>query len=312
MPNQGNYQSQTQLQPNTSSKWICPDDETINSGDHCIICGCSKPKEALTDFVSPKLSPQTGDFPHYTRFQNTDNTQKASYNRSYLKWFLIAAAAILLVILIASGRAFCIVGNHQWENATCSEAKTCSRCGKVSGEPLGHIWIAATCQKPKTCSRCYETEGTAAAHNWAPATYLLPQTCKSCGKTQGNVKGYIGYLPDEWTEATVDCYAAGGHTGRANIRVLNTPIENCRSVQVNLTINRLTEGNVMGEWGFYVRDLQGKWRMLETFNVESFKTCTKFTFESPVSFDAWTCHCHCLGDSWNFSFTLWLDEAQVY
>ena len=31
---------------------------------------------------------------------------------------------------------------------------------------LGHDWIDATCTEAKTCDRCGETEGTALGHDW--------------------------------------------------------------------------------------------------------------------------------------------------
>lgn len=39
------------------------------------------------------------------------------------------------------------------------EAKTCSRCKKISGKALGHKWKEATFTKPKTCTVCYITVG---------------------------------------------------------------------------------------------------------------------------------------------------------
>ena len=38
---------------------------------------------------------------------------------------------------------------------------------QVKRDALGHDWIDATCTEPKTCDRCGETEGTALGHNWA-------------------------------------------------------------------------------------------------------------------------------------------------
>ena len=41
-------------------------------------------------------------------------------------------------------------GKHTWEEATCTEPKTCSVCGKTEGEALGHSMDAAT----STCTIC--------------------------------------------------------------------------------------------------------------------------------------------------------------
>ncbi len=55
---------------------------------------------------------------------------------------------------------------HVWEDATCTEPKTCSVCGETEGEPLGHTWEDATCTAPKTCSVCGETEGEPVDHRF--------------------------------------------------------------------------------------------------------------------------------------------------
>ena len=48
---------------------------------------------------------------------------------------------------------------HDWIDATCTTAKTCSICGQTEGEPLGHTWEEATKYTPKTCSTCGQKEG---------------------------------------------------------------------------------------------------------------------------------------------------------
>lgn len=53
---------------------------------------------------------------------------------------------------------FCMLAGceckHEWAEATCTEPKTCAKCGETEGEALGHTWIDATCTEPKTCSVC--------------------------------------------------------------------------------------------------------------------------------------------------------------
>ena len=56
--------------------------------------------------------------------------------------------------------------------------------GNVIRAP-GHSWKEATCTQPKTCSRCGTTEGTALGHSWQDATYTAPKTCRKCGMTEG-------------------------------------------------------------------------------------------------------------------------------
>ncbi len=48
--------------------------------------------------------------------------------------------------------------DHEWEEATCTEPKTCKLCGETEGEALGHDFSEATFFKAGKCSRCDETE----------------------------------------------------------------------------------------------------------------------------------------------------------
>lgn len=54
------------------------------------------------------------------------------------------------------------------------------------GDPLGHDWKDATCTEPKTCARCGVTEGKALGHDWKEATAAEPKTCTRCGTTEGD------------------------------------------------------------------------------------------------------------------------------
>ena len=71
------------------------------------------------------------------------------------------------------------LGNHNWQDATCTTAKTCSVCGATEGESLGHNTDGvidhkdATCTEPGVvggtyCTRC--GEGKEAAEKEIPAT----------------------------------------------------------------------------------------------------------------------------------------------
>ena len=128
---------------------------------------------------------------------------------------------LLLVLLVSLGLCGCCL-SHDWQEATCAEPKTCSKCGKTEGEPLGHVWIDATCTEPKICSVCGETDGNplghkadkatctndsvcsvcgktvqkALGHDWQEATCTEPKTCSKCGKTEGEPLGHV------WIDAT--------------------------------------------------------------------------------------------------------------
>lgn len=67
--------------------------------------------------------------------------------------------AIALVLLLIMGFSLCACGHeHTWEEATCTEPKTCSECGETEGSPLGHSWVEQTDTTPKMCLRCGKME----------------------------------------------------------------------------------------------------------------------------------------------------------
>lgn len=74
---------------------------------------------------------------------------------------------------------------HTFQEATCTQAKTCSKCGATEGEALGHTFQEATCTQAKTCTRCGAAEGEALGHTFQEATCQAPKTCSRCGATEG-------------------------------------------------------------------------------------------------------------------------------
>ena len=74
---------------------------------------------------------------------------------------------------------------HNWVDATCIEPRKCLDCGLTEGEVIDHTWVDATCTEPKTCTVCGITEGKAKDHKWESSTCLKPRTCKVCGTTEG-------------------------------------------------------------------------------------------------------------------------------
>lgn len=85
---------------------------------------------------------------------------------------------------------------HNWEDATCEQAKTCSACGATDGKPLEHNWLDATCTAGPTCSMCGLTKDVALEHHWLDATCDQPKTCSLCGATEGEAPGH------SWVDAT--------------------------------------------------------------------------------------------------------------
>lgn len=91
---------------------------------------------------------------------------------------------------------------HSWKEADCETAKICTVCEKNEGEALGHIWQLPTCETAKTCSVCNATEGEALGHNLQEANYQAPASCNACGYTQGEP------LPAAYASYPVEVIAA--------------------------------------------------------------------------------------------------------
>ena len=102
--------------------------------------------------------------------------------------------ALLLALCMLFALSAC-GHEHNWQDATCTEPKTCAECGKTEGEPLGHSWQDATCTKPKTCAVCGATEGEPLGHSWQDATCTEPKTCTVCGATEGEP---LGHTCSDW------------------------------------------------------------------------------------------------------------------
>lgn len=91
---------------------------------------------------------------------------------------------------------------HQWIEATCTEPRTCGKCGETEGEALGHQWLAATCTAPQTCSVCGMTEGTALGHQWdlndlARGIHYCP-ACQHTEPVYINDLPYVGKVGKLW------------------------------------------------------------------------------------------------------------------
>ena len=91
---------------------------------------------------------------------------------------------------------------HDWAAASCTEARTCQRCGLTDGKPLGHDYDSVvtkpTCTDKgyttHTCSRCDDsyTDSTvnALGHSWINATCLEAKHCDRCGLVEGKALGH--------------------------------------------------------------------------------------------------------------------------
>lgn len=90
------------------------------------------------------------------------------------KWLLVSALLVLAVVAAFIGLKKPTPVDQPVPEST---AASCA-----------HNWIPADCTNPKTCSICGEVSGTALGHQWSDATYNAPKTCKICGATEGAKK----------------------------------------------------------------------------------------------------------------------------
>lgn len=84
-------------------------------------------------------------------------------------------ALIAAVLLSASLLTGCCM--HDWQDATCTEPKTCVKCGETEGEKLGHDYSELTCTEDSVCANCGDTK-KALGHTFVGCV------CKVCGETQ--------------------------------------------------------------------------------------------------------------------------------
>ena len=126
---------------------------------------------------------------------------------------------------------------HEWADATCTNAKHCTKCDATEGEPIAHNWADATCAAPKTCKGCGATDGEKLAHtggkatcqsaaicencgsaygekaehNWMGASCTAPRSCALCGATDGKELGHTG--GSATCKETAVCDRCGSHYG---------------------------------------------------------------------------------------------------
>lgn len=147
--------------------------------------------------------------------ENNLNEQTEDSKKHINPFLIIIPIAVLCLFLFGIISNHTCLFSHNWKDASCEEPKTCIRCGKTEGEPLGHNWNEADCEKPKTCIRCGKTEGKPLGHNvteWktekeATCTEGGTKTglCITCGKNITEVIPASGHTPGDWeigTEAT--------------------------------------------------------------------------------------------------------------
>ena len=73
--------------------------------------------------------------------------------RKTMKKILCLISVFMLIVVLAFSLSSCEC-NHEWQEATCTTQKTCTKCGEKSGLPLWHDYVRVACNEYMRCSRC--------------------------------------------------------------------------------------------------------------------------------------------------------------
>lgn len=163
---------------------------------------------------------------------------------------------ILLIVALILCLAGCGECEHEWTEADCLTAKTCTKCSVTEGDPLGHDFAPAECEIPETCTRCAITQGAALGHSWMEASCMAPETCSICGSTQG--------------EALPHTFGKWQISGEA----MHRDCEYCGSVETS-EIDREVYfwDHVMGHWDPYLVVLNNQIKWATILGTESVGYC---------------------------------------
>ena len=133
------------------------------------------------------------DFNNETGFRSRSPRNPEPSKRNPVFPVILAAVVLILAALFfISTRC-----HHTWQDATCTEAKTCSQCGATRGSALGHNLTDATCTEPARCRDCGFIQSPPTGHAFSNATCTAPSSCSQCGLIQGEALGH------QWPEGNV-------------------------------------------------------------------------------------------------------------
>lgn len=87
-------------------------------------------------------------------------------------------AFVLAAVIILTCLCGCCL-KHEWKEATCNRPMTCSKCGKIQGEPLEHVWLEPTCTEPGKCELCGKLNAEPLGHDYSASDEFI---CSRCGE----------------------------------------------------------------------------------------------------------------------------------
>ncbi len=70
---------------------------------------------------------------------------------NHLCFLLVLSLLVITTVGCSSEAKPC---NHNWNEATCIQPKTCSKCGEVEGDTIDHLWVEAEDGSSRACSVC--------------------------------------------------------------------------------------------------------------------------------------------------------------
>ena len=105
-----------------------------------------------------------------------------SKNNKYIILAVVAILVIGIIIGISQCEREC---KHDWKEATCTEPKTCTKCGVTEGNRLWHDYVG-NCEEYGRCSRCGDTLPTKYSHRYSGNCEEYG-SCIDCGKTSPEV-----------------------------------------------------------------------------------------------------------------------------
>lgn len=134
--------------------WICPNDETMNTGETCVICGY-----------------------RHSKLKTKSRLLKC------IIWASIAVTAVLVCLIMIRPIECAVSGEHKWHPGNCQNPDICEVCGITRESAIGHIWIPAKCETPKACVICEKRKGNALGHQWEVKNNH--KICRRCHKVIG-------------------------------------------------------------------------------------------------------------------------------
>lgn len=181
----------------------------------------------------------------------------------------------------------CIVGNetegevlgHVWEDADCTNPKTCTVCGEKEGTAMGHIWEEPDCTRPEICMICGEKGGEALGHDWQEADYFMPQICRVCGEAEG--------------DPLQPSFEAHGLSINARVGETYDYVTCCSADESKTTVGKLTFSNYR-EFDAAMSELEGyEWRAVHMEiaftdeNAQNYGVRVRFSHENYYDTEAW-------------------------